>query len=114
MHVQPNALALKAIQYIVLYCLTPPQFHRYSSCNLCPPLPAQDGNIRGFEPDEHLAGSEGISLVNSPADSLTGNWPLTTSHWPLLLQGLPVAYTEAASDSRVQVVLRPHRPQASR
>src|SRR5258708_22943912 len=43
MCVQPNALDRKAIQYIVLYCLTPARFRRYSSLNLCPPCPAWDG-----------------------------------------------------------------------
>ena len=40
MSVQYNAVASNPTLYIVLYCLTPPQFHRYSSLTLCPPFPA--------------------------------------------------------------------------
>jgi hypothetical protein len=40
MCVQPNAVGPKALPYIVLYCLTPAQFHRYSSLTLCTPYPA--------------------------------------------------------------------------
>jgi hypothetical protein len=40
MCVQPNAVSCNATQYIVLYCLTPAGFRRYSSFNLCPPCPA--------------------------------------------------------------------------
>jgi hypothetical protein len=84
MPVQPNALALKAIQYIVLYCLTPPQFHRYSSCNLCPPSPAQDG----IEPSACFDEEAGIRLVNRPSGSET-YWPLTTGS--CFSQGVHVA-----------------------
>src|ERR1700722_4504219 len=45
MSVQPSAVARKAIPYMVLYCLTPPQFHRYSSLTLCPPYPARGENV---------------------------------------------------------------------
>ena len=60
MHVQPNALERKAIQYIVLYCLTPPRFHRYSSSNLCSAHPA--GERIGVRKYRFSAG--GIVLVN--------------------------------------------------
>jgi hypothetical protein len=43
MCVQPRALVRKVIQYMVLYCLTPPLFHRYSGLNLWSALPAWDG-----------------------------------------------------------------------
>jgi hypothetical protein len=45
MCVQPSAVERKVIQHIVLYCLTPPRFRRYSSFNLCPPSPAWDGMV---------------------------------------------------------------------
>jgi hypothetical protein len=35
MRVQPSAVGRKAIQYMVLYCLTPGRFHGYSSLNSC-------------------------------------------------------------------------------
>jgi hypothetical protein len=61
MPVQPNALPAKPIQDIVLYCLTPPLFHRYSCLNLCPPPPAWDGlNLK-----MHAFAGGGIRLVNS-------------------------------------------------
>ena len=85
MCVQPNAVAAKAIQYMVLYCLTPAPFHRYSWLNLCPPSPAQDGIV----PIRHLFEDEGIRLVNVAAGSKTGNWPLITNHYPA--QGVTVA-----------------------
>ena len=87
MCVQPNALALKAIQYMVLYCLTPPPFHRYSCLNLCPPSPAWDG----MEPNVSFAEGKGIRLVNRAVRTVTGNWPLTTGPRPLLFQGVYVA-----------------------
>jgi hypothetical protein len=87
MHVQPNALAFKAIQHMVLYCLTPPPFDRYSCLNLCPPSPARDG----IEPNAGFAEDKGICLVNSSRRSVAGNWPLTTGHWPLFFQGVHVA-----------------------
>jgi hypothetical protein len=65
MCVQPEALARRAIQYIVLYCLTPPLFDRYSGLNLCPPYPARDGTGHGIELREHFAEGEGIRVVNS-------------------------------------------------
>src|SRR5690348_10355958 len=43
MSVQYNAVMCNPTLYIVLYCLTPPQFHRYSSLTLCPPNPAWGG-----------------------------------------------------------------------
>ena len=65
MCVQPEALARRAIQYIVLYCLTPPLFHRYSGLNLCPPYPARDGTGHGIELRERFAEGVGIRVVNS-------------------------------------------------
>jgi hypothetical protein len=88
MCVQPNALDRKAIQYIVLYCLTPPLFHRYSWLNLCPPYPAQVGTGYGAKPMRHLSAGEGIRLVNSLAASPT-TWPLTTEY--CFSQGVHVA-----------------------
>ena len=60
MCVQPSALGRKGIQYMVLYCLTAPPFHRYSWLNLCPPNPARDG----IKPDAHFAEGKGIRVVN--------------------------------------------------
>jgi hypothetical protein len=60
MRVQFQAFARKAIQYMVLYCLTPPLFHRYSCLNLCPLSPAWDG----FEQSAYFVEEEGIRLVN--------------------------------------------------
>jgi hypothetical protein len=75
MCVQPSALALKAIQYMVLYCLTPGLFHRYSCLNLCPPFPAQDGNSLGIKLNAYFAEGKGIRLVNSSVSTGTDNWP---------------------------------------
>ena len=75
MCVQPDALGRKAIQYIVLYCLTPPRFHRYSSSNLCTPNPARDGIDRS----DHHFGARSIDMVNRPEIIITNNWPLATA-----------------------------------
>jgi hypothetical protein len=91
MCVQPSALALKVIQYIVLYCLTPPPFHRYSWLILCPPSPAQDGLNRKIEPIGNSAEGAGICLVNRPKRVEIDNWPRTTGPRPLLFQGVHVA-----------------------
>src|SRR5208282_5506182 len=85
MCVQPRALVGRAIQYIVLYCLTPPPIHRYSWLNLCPPFPAWDGR----ELSAHLFWSGGIRLVNSSQCSIAGNRPLKNGH--CFFQGVQVA-----------------------
>jgi hypothetical protein len=89
MCVQPNALNGKAIQYIVLYCLTPPLFHRYSYLNLCPSSPAQVGTDCEIEPMRHLSEGRGIHLVNSSGCVEIDHLPLTTGHWPLLFPRSP-------------------------
>ena len=89
MCVQPNALVGKAIQHIVLYCLTPPPFHRYSCLNLCPAYPAQVGTCYGIEPMRHLSKGGGIRLVNRPASSPTGSQTVTTGY--CFSQGVTVA-----------------------
>jgi hypothetical protein len=80
MCVQPNALGRKAIQYIVLYCLTPPRFHRYSSSNLCPPFPA--GEIIGLSKrrlrrQRYRFGKQAGRQHNEQL--ATDNWPLATA-----------------------------------
>ena len=78
MCVQPRALARKAIQYMVLYCLTPPLFDRYSWLNLCPPYPAGDGVKR----NARFAEGKGIRLVNRSRRSTreTGRGSVAWSH----------------------------------
>jgi hypothetical protein len=70
MCVQPSAVELRVIQYMVLYCLTPPRFRRYSSSNLCRQveLCARQGgvSVRGL-----VSGGAGIQPVNSGADQQT-------------------------------------------
>lgn len=89
MCVQPKALVPKVIQYIVLYCLTPPPFHRYSCFILCPPYPAQDGGVHETKPNAHFAEGKGIRLVNRAAHAATDYWPLTAGH--CFSQGVHVA-----------------------
>ncbi len=69
MYVQPRALGRKVIQYIVLYCLTPPLFRRYSWLILWSPfqLGAASGGSRISIEDG------GIRLVNSPQPSIAGD-----------------------------------------
>src|ERR1035437_8520351 len=106
MCVQPNAVARKAIPYMVLYCLTPPQFHRYSSLTLCPPCPAWGEKNDGMDDDCIVFGGGGTRLVNRssrrarsqnphvsqrtrnmghPARVFT-EWQLATDNWPLFLR----------------------------
>jgi hypothetical protein len=77
MCVQPKAFGRKVIQYIVLYCLTPPLFDRYSWLNLWSALPAWDG----IEQNAHFAEGKGISLVNRPVRP--NHWQLATDNWQL-------------------------------
>src|SRR5580704_1120009 len=57
MRVQPSAVICKPTPYMVLYSLTPGQFHRYSSLTLCPPCPARGENVEpkwsGRDPSMH-------------------------------------------------------------
>src|SRR5580692_5016721 len=64
MCVQPSAVGRKAIQYIVLYCLTPPRFRRYSSFNLCPASPAWGEEVVCCF-SSIVFGGGGIRLVNT-------------------------------------------------
>ena len=113
MCVQPNALGRKAIQYIVLYCLTPARFRRYSSLNLCPPSPSPGEDLVQLRSAVHRFGKGGIRLVNmrermekryppaSPSFSALNIGSLATGHWPLDFEGVNVAQTEEASCSRL-------------
>src|SRR5208283_3044240 len=67
MCVQPNAVRGKAIPYMVLYCLTPPRFHRYSSLTLCVPYPAWGVNNDAMVDARIALSAGGICLVNKPS-----------------------------------------------
>jgi len=91
MRVQPSALGRKAIQYIVLYCLTPPRFHRYSSFNLCPPYPAWGENLDGkgramhrFRRRGNPSGKHLCPAVEPSLPKASRNSQLTTGNWQLL------------------------------
>jgi len=49
MCVQWSAVLGKPPLHMVLYCLTPAEFHRYSSLTLCLPYPAWGENNAGTE-----------------------------------------------------------------
>jgi len=85
MCVQPSALAHKAIQYMVLYCLTPRPIPRYSDLTLCPPSPAWDG----IEPIVRFAEVRGTRVVNTAREFKSGHWQATTGH--CFFQGVYVA-----------------------
>jgi hypothetical protein len=83
MCVQPNAVARKAIPYMVLYCLTPARFHRYSSLTLCPPYPAWGENVAEACIEPFNERPRGISLVNTRAQAPGTPTPgKTNSNWP--------------------------------
>ena len=65
MSVQYRAVFANPTLHIVLYCLTPPEFHRYSSLNSCSPYPAWGENNDGSDPASIELGKAGIRLVNS-------------------------------------------------
>jgi len=82
---------------MVLYCLTPPRFPRYSSLNLCPPRPALGENDAITATQGSFLRQRGITLVNRRAPqeqrqkSRRGETPkpglyrqLTTTDWPML------------------------------
>ena len=64
MSVQYNAVSSMPPLYIVLYCLTPPEFRRYSSLNLCPRYPAWGGNGDRVDCACNKSDGGGIRLVN--------------------------------------------------
>jgi hypothetical protein len=64
MSVQYGEVPSKAIQDIVLYCLTPARFRRYSSLNLCAPSPAGDAVTRVVAGIGIVSELGGILLVN--------------------------------------------------
>jgi hypothetical protein len=95
MCVQPNAVRDKAIPYMVLYCLTPPRFHRYSSLTLCPPPPAWGENDveewskrdRGMHRiDERNPVSKHAYPSRPRAEVRQNDWQPGTDHWPLFLR----------------------------
>ena len=93
MSVQPSAVSHKPTLYMVLYCLTPPRFHRYSSLTLCLPRPAWGELQHGAEDRGIILLAGGIRLVNTlrprracrvsaarrPGHRFHGH--LTTGHW---------------------------------
>src|ERR1700730_4346754 len=95
MRVQPNAVSCKPIPYMVLYCLTPPQFHRYSSLTLCPPYPAGGENV-AEEWSERDRGTNGIDERNPVSKharpssrhghARPSDWQLATDQWPPFLR----------------------------
>ena len=64
MRAQPNAVFCSATPYMVLYCLTPPRFHRYSSLTLCTPCPAWGEKSDGTYEACIVFSGGGICLVN--------------------------------------------------
>src|SRR5205807_7220936 len=96
MSVQPSAVGCKPTLHIVLYCLTPPQFHRYSSLTLCSPDPAWGETNDYAQWCGNKSARGGIRLVNSCA--FVRKFPLlakparngapdslATDRWPLEL-----------------------------
>jgi len=70
MSVQYKAVFPNPPLHIVLYCLTPVEFRRYSSLTLCLPYPAW-GENNGESDDASIElGAKGIRVVN------TGRWPI--------------------------------------
>ena len=95
MSAQPNAVARKATPYMVLYCLTPPQFHRYSSLTLCPPPPAWGENDveKWSKRDRRMHRIDERNPVGKHAwpspprsHAKPNDRPLATEHWPLFLR----------------------------
>jgi hypothetical protein len=94
MSVQYKAVSVNPPLYIVLYCLTPPQFHRYSSLTLCSLYPASGENGDRANCACNKSGGGGIRLVNSyamyenshfwqnrPEMRHPIHWQLTTGQW---------------------------------
>jgi hypothetical protein len=65
MSVQYGEVLSKAIQDIVLYCLTPVRFRRYSSLNLCRALSSRGRKTTICSRDEHRFGHGRNPSVNS-------------------------------------------------
>lgn len=65
MAVQYKAVSRIPPLHIVLYSLTPAEFHRYSSLNLCPPFPAWGETNDCADGVCNNSGGRGIRLVNT-------------------------------------------------
>src|SRR5581483_3152971 len=82
MSVQYKAVSSNPPLHIVLYCVTPPEFRRYSSLTLCPPCPAwgecveQNGSA---EDRERHPSREG----NLPGKPRCGRRQLGPNDWQL-------------------------------
>src|SRR5215471_5166147 len=73
MSVQYKAVSSIPPLYIVLYCLTPPEFRRYSSLNLCLPHPAGAEHADGARYASIVVAKRGIRVVNSKATAVSGS-----------------------------------------
>ena len=72
MSVQYSAVDGNPTLHMVLYCLTPPEFRRYSSLNLCLPYPARGVRAGWFWSQNAAARIEtgsGIFVVNREKSS---------------------------------------------
>ena len=101
MSVQYSAVLSIPPLYMVLYCLTPPEFDRYSSLNLCPPYPAWGENVRQhvramgrvWHPtrERNLPGKQALRGANAHASQMRRDMrhpiyrQLITDRWPLEL-----------------------------
>jgi hypothetical protein len=81
MCVQSDGVKRKAIQDIVLYCLTPPRFRRYSSFNLCRPFPAWgEEMIQPINTGSRVRSSGNLCSKQACEGSnfgLSSDWPLS-------------------------------------
>src|SRR5580765_6234095 len=96
MAVQYRAVSAIPPLHIVLYCLTQPEFRRYSSLTLCQPYPARGGNERrsngslqriagkGNPCSKHGPRIRNPPLLAKPARNGT-HISVTTDRWPLEL-----------------------------
>ena len=100
MAVQYKAVSCIPPLYLVLYCLTPAEFGRYSNLNLCPPFPAWGETNYCARLNCNKPDGRGIRLVNrrtlyenphfwqkrpEVAPTVPGHWQLAADHWPLEL-----------------------------
>ncbi len=97
MSVQYKAVSLNPPLYIVLYCLTPPEFGRYSSLTLCLPYPAwgmasdcSDDAMQQIRRKRNPSGKHRRHARKSPslAQQTRNGTPSSPApdHWPLELK----------------------------
>jgi hypothetical protein len=106
--VQNGVVVQKGTPYMVFSCLTPVQFRRYSSSNLCATSPAKgEGFSEGtlWESNWSTWIEQQVPRLRIPIRERIGTLRSGRQGSDWYRQGVTVAQTEKAPDSRFQIFL---------